>query len=253
MIEQAYKTAESVGLPVWTEDEAGPYQAIPQPGYSWQMAGHPETQPHEYVRGGTAKFLTLFHPASGQVRGKPVTQTTNAVLHPWLKDELSSVLETIPESEEGTIERSWDYWGYPSERLEELTGNPAEKVRMLLVLDNLKGHYSKDFVSWSLERGIALLYTPLGGSWLNMAESVQRIIIRRVLDGQHYKSAIELMDALGAGVRGWNANPTPFVWGGKRKERRRRARERRHALGGSGAYAGKALVPRGRVSSLEAA
>jgi hypothetical protein len=34
-------------------------------------------------------------------------------------------------------------------------------------------------------------------------------------------------------VAGWNADPTPFVWGGKRVARRQRARERRHRLGGS--------------------
>jgi hypothetical protein len=34
-------------------------------------------------------------------------------------------------------------------------------------------------------------------------------------------------------VAGWNAHPTPFVWDGKRRERRVRARQRR--LGGSAA------------------
>jgi hypothetical protein len=32
---------------VWCEDEAGPYQAIPQPGTSWQPAGQPVRYPHE--------------------------------------------------------------------------------------------------------------------------------------------------------------------------------------------------------------
>ena len=31
-IDQAYRLAEAAGLPVWCQDEAGPYQAIPQPG-----------------------------------------------------------------------------------------------------------------------------------------------------------------------------------------------------------------------------
>ncbi len=65
------------------EDEAGPYQAIPQPGASWQPEGHPALQPHEYERGGTAKLLTLFRPATGQIRAKGVVSVTNAVLHPW--------------------------------------------------------------------------------------------------------------------------------------------------------------------------
>ena len=50
---------------MWCQDEAGPYQAIPQPGPSWQPAGRPARRPHEYVRGGTAKLLTL--PGYGSV------------------------------------------------------------------------------------------------------------------------------------------------------------------------------------------
>jgi hypothetical protein len=77
------------------EDEAGPYQAIPQPGESWQPEGHPARQPHEYERGGTAKLLTLFRPATGKIRAKGVVSVTNAVLHPWLKEQLSQVLAEI--------------------------------------------------------------------------------------------------------------------------------------------------------------
>src|SRR5713101_142289 len=68
LIEQAYRLGEALGLPVWCEDEAGPYQAVPQPGRSWQPQGEPARQPHEYIRGGTAKLLTLFRPATGEVR-----------------------------------------------------------------------------------------------------------------------------------------------------------------------------------------
>ena len=72
-------------VPVWGMDEAGPYQAVPQPGPSWAPVGDPATRPHEYVRGGTAKLLTLFRPATGQVRAESVEHATNAVLHPWLQ------------------------------------------------------------------------------------------------------------------------------------------------------------------------
>jgi transposase len=40
-------------------------------------------------------------------------------------------------------------------------------------------------VQWCAEHGILLLSTPNAGSWLNMAESVQRIIKRRALQGYH--------------------------------------------------------------------
>ena len=95
-IDQAYRLAEAAGMPLWCQDEAGPYQAIPQPGRPGQRVGQPARQPHEYIRGGTAKLLTLFRPATGEVRAKGVTNATNAVLHPWLQAELTEVLATLP-------------------------------------------------------------------------------------------------------------------------------------------------------------
>src|SRR5437868_3453485 len=85
------------------------------------------------------------------------------------------------------------------------------------------------------------LYTLLGGSWLNMSESIQRILKRRALDGEHPTTPQQIIDWLEETAEGWNADPTPFVWGGKRKRRRDRARDRRHALGGSGAYSRRPL------------
>ncbi len=243
MIEAAYRVGEALGLQVWCEDEAGPYQAIPQPGPSWQPEGKPARQPHEYVRGGTAKLLTLFRPATGEVRAEPVEHATNAVLHPWLKRELCEVLAQCPPSPQKSAPepapywirgRRWADWDYHEDA--HLLDRHLPPVRVLLVWDNLAGHCSHDLLQWCYERGVAPLYTPLGGSWLDMAESVQRILVRRALASQHPQTAKELMDWLAATVRGWNVSPTPFIWGGKRAERRKRARERRHRLGGSAAY-----------------
>lgn len=92
MIEEAYKVGEAQELAVWGEDEAGPYQTKPHAGQSWCPEGHPEHYPHEYVRMGTAKIMTLFHPQSGQVRVKGTLSTTNLILHAWMKDELETIL-----------------------------------------------------------------------------------------------------------------------------------------------------------------
>jgi hypothetical protein len=236
VIEFAYRVAEALGLPLWCMDEAGPYQAIPYPGVSWQACGHPARRPHEYVRGGTAKLLTLFRPATGVVRADPVDRATNAVLHPWLEQELTVILATCPPpaAAPGPGCR-WVDWQVPGQDL-PWPAEPLPPLRMLLVWDNLAGHHTPTMVEWCLRHGILPRSTPIAGSWLNMAESVQRILVRRALDGQHPQTAAQVMDWLAAAVQGWNANPTPFAWGGKRAARRQRARERRHALGGSGAY-----------------
>ena len=219
------------------EDEAGPYQAIPQPGASWQPEGHPVLQPHEYERGGTAKIMTLFRPSTGILNAKGVLSVTNAILHPWLKEQLSEVLaeiekehprEELPAEAERPPCAQWETWlGHPPR------GKALPPLRIVLVLDNLAGHLSSDLVLWFFEHGVMPLYTPIGSSWLNMAESVQRIIVPRALAGQHPKSAQEIIDWLEQAVAGWNEHPTPFVWNGKRRRRRERARLRR--LAGSGA------------------
>ena len=85
LIEDAYRLGEAMGLSVWCADQAGPFQTVPQPGPSWRPEGEPARQPHEYLRDGTAKVLTLFHPADGRVRLEGVTTCPNAVLHPWLQ------------------------------------------------------------------------------------------------------------------------------------------------------------------------
>jgi hypothetical protein len=189
----------------------------------------PSRLPHEYVRGGTAKLLTLFRPATGEVRAKGVTNTPNVVLHPWLQGELLAILATLPPLP--TTPRSplcdWAHWlGQPPRAA-------LPPLRILLIWDNLAGHYTPELVMWLFQHGIMPLYTPLSGSWLNMAESVQRILVGRALAGQHPRSPEELIGWLDDTVTGWNQHPTPFVWAGKRQARRQRARQRR--LGGSGA------------------
>jgi hypothetical protein len=242
LIETAYREGERLGLAVWCEDEAGPYQAIPQPGSSWQPLGQPVIQPHEYIRQGTAKMLTLLHPASGVVRVKGVTSSTNAVLHSWLSEQLSQMVAALPPIEEsGSTEetrRQWERWQEGlSVRFTLLADLPP--LRALLILDNLAGHKTPEFVCGLMRQGIMPLYTPIAGSWLNMAESIQRIVVRRALCGQEPESAEQIMDWLEASARGWNACPTPFVWGGKRATRRKRSRERQHGVGGSGAVCRK--------------
>ena len=241
-----------MGLCVLNEDEAGPYQAIPQPGQGWQDQGQPATVPHEYVRGGTAKLLTLFEPATGLLCAKGVTHAPNAVLHPWIVAELEQVLAKReragrcavlqPPLEVHLNRAAWEAW-QADLTIKFTLPDRLPALRALLIMDNLAGHKTPAFVLQILALGVMPLYTPLGGSWLNMAESIQRIIVRRALAGTHMPSSEQTIAALDATVRGWNRCPTPFVWGGKRLARRERARVRRRErrLGGSGAVVRRSL------------
>jgi hypothetical protein len=140
----------------------------------------------------------------------------------------------IPTVSPTETRKAWERWQEGLEIKPTLL-DELPPLRMLLVLDNLAGHKTPEFVCWLFERGIMPLYTPVGGSWLNMAESIQRILKRRALDGQHPTTVAEIMAWFAAVARHWNEAPTPFEWGGRRAARRRRQRESRHRLGGSGA------------------
>lgn len=231
-------------MAVACQDEAGPFQTMPYPGSSWEPQAHPRRQPHEYLRLGTAKLLTLFRPATGHVQVQGVPHCPNTVLHAWLKSEVDNLLATLPlpapVQDPNANRAQWARW---QEGLKVKITLPTilPPLRLLLVWDNLKGHHTPELLLWLFARGVMVLYTPLAGSWLNMAESIQRILKRRALEGQHPETPAQIMAWLEATARGWNAHPTPFVWDGKRAARRARARERRHALAGSGACSRRPL------------
>ena len=110
MIEQAYTLGASLGLAVWTQDEAGPFQGKPVAGQHWHEPGQPLRQSHDYLRQGTAKLLVLFHPATGEVCAKGVRQCPNTVLHPWLKAEPSTSLTTLPPPAVGEAALTQELW-----------------------------------------------------------------------------------------------------------------------------------------------
>jgi len=168
---------------------------VPHPGASWQPREHPARQPHESIRGGTTKILTLFHPATGQVRLQPAARGTTAVLHPWLRERLSAILATLPvpqaSLDPAAPQAAWAVWQAGLTRPFTLPDD-LPPLQLLLVWDNLTGHKTPDLVLWLCAHGVMPLYTPVGGSWLNMAESIERVLKRRALDGQHPHSPEEI-------------------------------------------------------------
>lgn len=115
----------------------------------------------------------------------------------------------------------------PAARWETWLGSPLPRplppLRLIVTWNTLAGHRTTAFVDGLLDHGVMPLDTPVSGSWLTMAESVQRIIVPRALAGQHPQNPQEIIDWLEQTVAGWKADPTPFVWNGKRRRRRERA------------------------------
>ena len=151
LIELAYEEAEEAGLPLWCQDEAGPYQAIPQPGEDWHPEGKPTLQPHEYIRGGTAKLLTLFRPHTGEVQATGVLSAPNAVLHPWLKEHLQPLLAAldtdplavrVPWPDEHPLLLTWQHWWWSYER-----PKPAPALRLIAGLWTISRDISP--IRWS--------------------------------------------------------------------------------------------------------
>ena len=108
-------------------------------------------------------------------------------------------------------------------------------MRLILIWDNLAGHYTPEMVDWCGSEAsffyIRLWAVP-GSTW---PKPFSASWYGARLCGQHPQSAEQIMEWLSATVRGWNADPTPFEWHGKRWQRRQRFRER-HKLGGSRAF-----------------
>jgi hypothetical protein len=197
------------------------------------------------VRGGTAKVLTLFHPADGRVRIEGTTTCPDTVLHPWLKRELGAILAELPAlpPTADTSRVAWTRWR-AGLRVRITLPEQLPALRVLLVLDNLVGHKTPELVLWLFAHGVTPLFTPPGGSWPNMAESIQRILKRGALSGEHPANPAEIITRFESVAAYWNAAPTPFVWGGKRAARRKRQRERRHVVGGSGAFTCRPILRR---------
>jgi hypothetical protein len=82
---------------------------------------------------------------------------------------------------------------------------------LILAWDNVAGHLSWPIVAWLFQHEVMPLYTLLSSSWLNMAERVERIIVRRALTGQYPQSPEKITRWLEETVAGWSAEPAPFV------------------------------------------
>ncbi len=132
---------------------------------------------HEYERGGTANAHVAFEPLTGWRRVE-VTERRR-------KQEFAEEMRRIAEED------------YPK----------AEKIRV--VLDNLSTHTASAFYeafaperARRLARRIEFVYTPVHGSWLNMAEIEISALVRQCLGK---KRRLPDVEALGRETKAWAA------------------------------------------------
>ncbi len=131
---------------------------------------------HEYERGGTANVHVAFEPLTGR-RSVRVTERRR-------KREFAEEVRRIAEED------------HPE----------AEKIR--LVLDNLSTHTAAALyeafppeAARRLARRVEFCYTPVHGSWLNMAEIEISALVRQCLKGRRLPD----IGTLGRETRAWEA------------------------------------------------
>ena len=127
-------------------------------------AGRPERRDHEYERRGMAHLFVAFEPLRGW-RSARVHERRRGL---EFAEEARRLLEEV----------------YPE----------AEKVR--LVVDNLNIHTPASFYdafdaerARELSRRIEFCYTPVHGSWLNMAEIEISVLVRQCLGSRRIPEA----------------------------------------------------------------
>lgn len=146
----------------------------PLPPRSGGPGGGARLVDHEYERGGTANVHVAFEPLTGWRRVE-VTERRR-------KQEFAEAVRRLAEED------------YPK----------AEKIR--LVVDNLSTHTAAAFYeafppegARRLARRVEFVYTPVHGSWLNMAEIEISALVRQCLKNRRLPD----LEALGRETKTW--------------------------------------------------
>lgn len=162
-------------------DEKSQVQALDrtQPGLPMKK-GRASTFTHDYVRHGTTTLFAALNVADGTVIGQ--CQARHRHIE-WLKF------------------------------LRLLDAQTAADRDLHLILDNYATHKHAKVKAW-LEKHprFHLHFTPTSASWLNMVERFFRDLTTQRLRRGVFRSLPELIEAITAYLRSYNAHPTPFVW-----------------------------------------
>ena len=145
----------------------------------------------DYGRRGKGYIFGAFRPATGE-----------ALTHPYPS-------------------RSAAHWADFLERVEAWI--PAEVERIYAIADNLQAHRAVDVLLFAL--GYArweFVFQPKYAAYLNLIEPWWKVLRSLALKGRRFESWEEVCQAVAAATAYWNQHRHPFVWGRRRRHRRRR-------------------------------
>jgi hypothetical protein len=103
-------------------------------------------------------MLSLFHPKTGALRVRGVQQSTNVILHPWFKEQITQILAALPPVPEPALPAAvnlaqWQDWQEGLTVTFSLLSCALPPLRMLLIWDNLVGHWNADLLVWLMRQG----------------------------------------------------------------------------------------------------
>ena len=179
-------------------DEMGPVSAKSYPGRGLVRSHPPATsrarQEIDYGRRGKGYIFGAFCPATGAAVTRPYPGRGTG---PWVAF-LNEVEHWIPEGIE----------------------------RVYAIADNLSSHRTTDVLLFMLAHPRwEMVFQPKYAAYLNLIEPWWKILRSLALKGRRFETWDEVCQAVEAATAYWNKYKHPFIWGRRRRHRRRQVAE----------------------------
>jgi len=146
--------------------------------------GSPTRLEHEYKRAGALHLFAAFDTRTGKI---------------YARTEMRK--------------RQVEFIAFLSQLEQEL---PSAKMRVYLVMDNLKMHKGKQVQAWlATHPRFVCHFVPVHCSWMNQVEQWFSILQRKRLRISDFTNRDDLAERLMAFVAQWNAHAHPFNWSSK--------------------------------------
>jgi transposase len=108
--------------------------------------------------------------------------------------------------------------------LEDVQGwLPQDVERVYAIADNLSSHRATDVLLFMLAHPRwEMVFQPKYAAYLNLIEPWWKVLRSLALAGRRFETWDEVTTAIAQATDYWNAHGHPFIWGQRRRHRRRR-------------------------------